>query len=306
MYPRSGMNLASKGDVMSLQTSSTLRKPLLVAHAVMIQHTLFSLPFAGAAILLETKGKPPLMDLLWIILAIFGARNGANAINRLVDHAIDARNPRTQGRELPTGQLKRLDLWLFSAFCLALLVFATFQLNLLCVLLLPVALLLIVGYSYTKRITWLCHYILGLTVAIAPMGSLLAITGRFELRYFVIAAAVALWVAGFDIIYACQDVGFDREEGLFSIPARFGVRKALRLAALNHVGAAMLLVLWGRLYHTGMWYGIGSGIVVGLLVVENVLVAPKRLKHITFAAYHLNEIIGTLFFVFVLMEVYLA
>jgi 4-hydroxybenzoate polyprenyltransferase len=151
------MNLASKGDVMSLQTSSTLRKPLLVAHAVMIQHTLFSLPFAGAAILLETKGKPPLMDLLWIILAIFGARNGANAINRLVDHAIDARNPRTQGRELPTGQLKRLDLWLFSAFCLALLVFATFQLNLLCVLLLPVALLLIVGYSYTKRITY-CPY----------------------------------------------------------------------------------------------------------------------------------------------------
>jgi 4-hydroxybenzoate polyprenyltransferase len=301
-----GVNLAWMGDVMSLKRPNPLRKSLLVARAVMIQHTLFSLPFAGAAILLETKGKPPLMDLVWILLAIFGARNGANALNRLIDHAIDARNPRTKGRELPSGKLERLDLWLFSAFCLALLVFATFQLNLLCVLLLPVALLLILGYSYTKRVTWLCHYLLGVTVAIAPMGSLLAITGRFELRYFVIAAAVALWVAGFDIIYACQDVAFDREEGLFSIPARFGVRKALRLAALNHAGALVLLVLWGRMYGTGMWYGIGSGMVAGLLLVENVLVAPGRLKHITFAAYHLNEIIGGLFFVFVLMEVYLA
>ncbi|MHC1693160.1 MAG: UbiA-like polyprenyltransferase [Sphaerochaetaceae bacterium] len=290
---------------MASGVASPLKKPLVIAQAVMIQHTLFSLPFAVSALLLETGGHPPLAKLLWILLAIFGARNGANALNRLVDHTIDAQNPRTRNRDLPSGRLKRVDLWIFSALCGGLLIVSAFMLNPLCAWLLPVALVMILAYSYTKRFTWLCHYFLGITVAIAPMGTLLAIAGRFEFRYFILAAAVALWVAGFDIIYACQDIDFDRSQHLHSVPARFGMKTALRVAALGHVCSWLFLVVWGTAYTVGLWYYAGCAVVAVLLIVENVLVAPGHLKHVTAAAYHINEIVGVLFLLFTILEVYI-
>ncbi len=274
-----------------------------ISQAVMIQHTLFSLPFAAAALLLETEGVIPWGKVALIFLALFGARNGANALNRLIDHHIDARNERTQGRDLPSGRLERKDLWAFTLFCLLLLSVSAYLLNPLCFALLPVALAMIILYSYTKRFTFLCHYFLGATVAIAPMGTLLALNGAFKLSYFLIAAAVALWVAGFDIIYACQDIEFDRKEGLHSVPARFGMRGALIVAALSHTAAWGLFVLWGYTYGVGLWYYAGCAAIAVLLFIEHALVAPQKMKHITRAAYHINEVVGVLFFVFTLLEV---
>jgi 4-hydroxybenzoate polyprenyltransferase len=271
----------------------------------MIQHTLFSLPFAASALLLETGGILPTVKLLWIFLAIIGARNAANALNRLIDHRLDAKNPRTEGRDLPSGRLKRLDLWLFAIGCLLLFIVSTFMLNVLCLVLLPVALAMVFAYSYTKRFTALCHYFLGATVAIAPMGTLLAVNGAFKPEYFVISAAVALWVGGFDIIYATQDIEFDREQGLHSIPAKFGAKKALFIASLSHLVSFTLLIFWGTFYQVGPLYYVGCILVGVLLVFENALVAPGRLKHVTLAAYHINEIVSVMFFVFVALEVYL-
>ncbi|WP_320127457.1 4-hydroxybenzoate octaprenyltransferase [uncultured Sphaerochaeta sp.] len=282
-----------------------IAKPLRLAQAVMIQHTLFSLPFAVSAMLMETKGIIPTQKLVWIFLAIVGARNGANGLNRLIDHQIDAKNPRTKNRHLPSGKLQRLDLWIFVLGCFLLLVGSTFMLNPLCVVLLPVALIMIIAYSYTKRFTWLCHYFLGATVAIAPMGTLLALNGGFKFSYFVLSASVALWVAGFDIIYATQDIDFDRSEGLHSVPARFGVRGALFLASFSHFLSFLLLLYWGTFYQAGLWYYIGCMVVGLLLFVENGLVAPGKLKHVTTAAYHINEIVSVLFFLFIVLEVYL-
>ncbi|MFA6784840.1 MAG: 4-hydroxybenzoate octaprenyltransferase [Sphaerochaeta sp.] len=281
-------------------------KPVKIAQAVMIQHTLFSLPFAAAALVLESKGVLPYEKMLWIFLAIFGGRNAANALNRLIDHALDAKNPRTQKRDLPSGRLKRWDLMVFTSLCLILLVFSTFMLNTLCLFLLPLALIMIFSYSYTKRFTYLCHYILGLTVAIAPMGTLLALNGAFKVSFFVISSAVALWVAGFDIIYATQDIQFDRNEGLYSIPARFGAKKALFVASVSHLLSFLLLLLWGYLYSVGIIYYIGCVVVGVLLICESALVAPEKLKHVTTASYHINEIVSVLFFVFVVLEVYLT
>lgn len=282
-----------------------MKKPLLLAQSVMIQHTLFSLPFALSAILLETKGNVPAAKLGWILLAIIGARNGANALNRLIDHAYDGKNPRTAKRHLPSGLLKRADLIIFATLCIAVLIFSTFRLNALCVSLLPVALVMVFSYSYTKRFTWLCHYFLGLTVAIAPMGALLAITGAFKLPYFFISGAVALWVAGFDIIYATQDIAFDRKEGLHSVPARFGEVAALRIAFASHMVAWLLFAVWGWLYGAGLWFFVGCAVTLILLIVENRLVSPGEHRHVEAASYHLNEIISVLFLCFVLLEVYL-
>ncbi|HOX92668.1 MAG TPA: UbiA-like polyprenyltransferase, partial [Spirochaetales bacterium] len=187
-----------------------------IGEAVIIRHTLFSLPFALIAILLETGGKPKLLDVVLILIAAAAARNAANALNRIIDAKIDANNPRTAGRHLPSGKLKAGQLWAFTAIMLALLVSCAWLLDPLCVLLLPLAGVMVFGYSFTKRYTWLCHFWLGLTCAAAPMGALIAVSGRIEFRFFVLAGAVAAWVAGFDIIYARGDLDLDRRQGIHS------------------------------------------------------------------------------------------
>ncbi len=208
-----------------------------IGDSVMITHTLFSLPFVVSAILLETDGKPPFWKLFWIIVAAFGARNAANALNRIIDKDIDAKNPRTAGRHLPSGRLSARELWIFTAAMFALLVLGAAMLNTLCLMLLPVAGILLFGYSYTKRFTWLAHYWLGVACSAATMGAFLGISGAFHFRYFPLTAGVALWVAGFDIIYALQDIEFDRRERLHSVPALFGERGARVIAALTHLAA---------------------------------------------------------------------
>jgi 4-hydroxybenzoate polyprenyltransferase len=288
-----------------MNTVSLLKKPKQLADAVMIQHTLFSLPFAVGVLVLESKGEIPWMKALWIVLAIFGARNGANALNRLADHTIDGENPRTRNRHLPSGKLKRIDLWILTIGCFALLLFSTAMLGWLPLVLLPGAALMIIIYSYSKRFTWLCHFLLGATVAIAPMGTLIALTGTIAWRFFPIPIGVALWVAGFDIIYGCQDIHFDRSAGLYSIPARFGQKGALLISTLSHVGTLFAFASLGLFYPLSPIFWSGYTLIAVLLIIEHAIVAPNELKHIEKASYHINEIVGVVFMITLILEVYL-
>lgn len=263
----------------------------MIGDAVIVRHTLFSLPFALVAILLETAGKPPLRPLLLIVLAAASARNAANALNRVIDAGIDAKNPRTAGRHLPTGRLSKKELILFAAVMGVVLVVSAAMLNWLCVALLPVAAVLIGGYSYTKRFTWLCHYWLGVACAAAPMGAFVALAGRFEFRYFVLAGAVALWVAGFDILYALQDIAFDRKERLHSVPARFGTNGARAISALSHLGTLIALGMLPLFWNLGWAYAAGVAIAAGLLVAEHLVVRGGTERHVRIASYSINEVL---------------
>ncbi|MDC7221085.1 MAG: putative 4-hydroxybenzoate polyprenyltransferase [Spirochaetales bacterium] len=274
-----------------------------ISHAVMLEHTLFSLPLAVSALLLESGGSPARGKVLWILAAVFGARNGANALNRLIDREIDAANPRTADRDLPSGRVSSRELVIFTALCGLLLLIAAWQLNPLCLALTPVAALLIGGYSFTKRFTWLCHYWLGLTCSAAVMGAFLALAGRFELRFFPLTAGTALWIAGFDIIYALQDLEHDRKEGLHSIPARFGRRGALVLSALSHLGALFCWGLTAYFYPLRFWFFLGLGGAALLLGAEHIL--ARRGTRIPLAAYKLNQILSPLLTAFIILDIYL-
>jgi len=276
-----------------------------IGDAVIFRHTLFSLPFAVLAILVETNGRPPVRPLAWILVAAVGARNLANALNRVIDARIDARNPRTADRHLPSGRLSARSLLVFSAAMAALVVLAAAMLNPLCVALLPLAAVLVGGYSYTKRFTWLCHYWLGVACASAPMGAFLGLSGRFEFRYFVLAGAVALWVAGFDILYALQDIEFDRREGLHSVPSRFGARGARILAALSHAGTAAGLALLPLFWDLGRAYGVGVLAASGLLVAEHVISLGGTEKHIRIASYSINEVLPLAVLAAAAIDIYL-
>jgi 4-hydroxybenzoate polyprenyltransferase len=278
-----------------------------IGEAVIFRHTLFSLPFALAAVLLETGGRPSAWKLAWILVAAASGRNAANAINRLVDRDIDAANPRTAGRHLPAGKLTPRDLGLFTAAMLALLALAAAMLGWICVALLPLAGIMIFGYSYTKRFTWLCHYWLGATCAIATMGSFIALSGRiFELRYFALAGGVALWVAGFDIIYALQDIDVDRAQGLHSVPERFGAARGRAIAAVTHAGAIALLAAAPLFWSLGLPFLVGILAIAALLAAEHLIALGGTERRIRLAAYGINEILPLVFLAAVAVDLYLA
>jgi 4-hydroxybenzoate polyprenyltransferase len=277
----------------------------LIADAVIIQHTLFSLPFVLAAVLLETNGHPSLWKLLWIVLAAVGARNAANAFNRIADREIDAKNPRTAGRHLPSGRLSTRDLWIFTIAMLALLCVSAAMLNWLCVALLPVAAALVFGYSYAKRITWLCHFWLGIACCAATMGAFLGLEGAFHFRYFFFAGAVALWVTGFDILYALQDIEIDRAQGLKSIPARFGPYLGRMCAAACHVGTVWALAVTPFFWNVGYPFVAGLAAAGLLLIVEQSVALGGTARHIRVAAYGINEIIPMIVLAGCAVDVYL-
>ncbi len=268
---------------------------------VKFSHSVFALPFAlaGAALAAAESGVD-WRRILWIVVAMVAARNAAMGFNRLVDHTIDARNPRTAGRELPSGRLSRAAVWTFTAVLAAVFVFAAFRLGPLCGWLAPVALLIVFGYSYTKRFTWVSHLVLGLALAIAPVGGWLAVSGRFDRLPWLLGLAVLLWVAGFDVIYACQDVDFDRREGLRSIPARFGVARGLWLARGFHVGALAAMAGVGVLAELHPVYWIGWLIIGGLLLWEHRLVQADDLSRLGVAFFNMNGIISAIYFAAIL------
>lgn len=273
---------------------------------VRFSHSIFALPFAfSGAVLAAADGGITLAQIGWIALAMVGARNAAMGFNRLADHRLDARNPRTAGRELPSGRLDRGSVWLFTLLLAALFVFAAFRLNPLCGWLSPVALLIVFGYSYSKRFTWTSHLLLGLALAIAPVGGWLAVRGSFSAVAWLLGGAVLLWVAGFDVVYACQDVEFDRSAGLFSIPARFGRRRALGIARGLHASALIALAGVGLLAGLHPVYWAGWAIICGLVVWQHRLVTPDDLSRVGVAFFNMNGTISVVYLCAVLAAVLL-
>jgi 4-hydroxybenzoate polyprenyltransferase len=239
-------------------------------------------------------GWPGWWPVLWITVAMAGARTCAMASNRVIDRLIDARNPRTAGRHLPRGLLQAWELKALAAAGALLMVVAAGMLNPLCLALSPLALIFLVGYSYTKYFTWTTHWILGFTDGIAAGGGWLAVTGQLELPALVLWFALTVWIAGFDLIYACQDVAFDRAHGVHSVPARFGVAAALRTARVNHGLMAVALAALGWLTGLGPVYWVGWLTIVGLLAYEHSLVSPNDLSRLDVAFFNVNGYIAVI------------
>ncbi|MDP4161419.1 MAG: UbiA-like polyprenyltransferase, partial [Bacillota bacterium] len=212
---------------------------------IKIEHTLFALPFAYLGAFLAAEGLPPASKLLWITLAMIGARTAAMSLNRVIDRHIDARNPRTAQRALPAGQLRVKEVYLYTVLSFLLLGYSAYKLNLLALMLMPIAVFFLVLYPYTKRFTWTCHLVLGISLGLAPAGAWIGVNGHWALTPVLLGLGVMSWVAGFDVVYACQDVEFDRKEGLHSIPAIFGVQRGLEISAFLHIVAPLFFIAVG-------------------------------------------------------------
>lgn len=272
-------------------------------HLVRFAHTVFALPFALAGALLARMAVPAWTTLAWIVLAMAGARSLAMAINRVVDAGIDARNPRTATRELPAGTLTRTQVAVFAAVSLAALLVAVSQLPRITWYLWPIPVAAFVFYPFTKRFTWACHLVLGLTIGLAPVGGWIAVTGEFALAPILLGLAVACWIAGFDIIYALLDLDFDRTAGVHSVPVRFGATRALMITRLLHVAAIGLLVAAGLEAGAGGIYLAGVAACAVLLIYENVVVDPHDVVRINRAFGAANMVMAVTYFVAVVAEV---
>lgn len=268
--------------------STLAERVVLFGRMVKFSHSVFALPFALASATLAAGDQTRWTHVAWIVVAMVGARSAAMGFNRLADQAIDARNPRTAGRELPRGVLRRGEVWAFVVLSAAVFVLAAAMLNVYCLMLSPVALAIVFGYSYTKRFTALSHLFLGTGLAMAPMGAWLAIRGSFSPVPVLLGFAVLFWVAGFDTIYACQDVAFDRVSGLHSLPARLGVTRALRAARALHVLAVVLLALVYGLVPLHPVYLLGVAGVAVLLLYEHSLVSADDLSRVNAAFFAVN------------------
>jgi 4-hydroxybenzoate polyprenyltransferase len=283
------------------------RKIAIVLEMIKFEHTVFALPFAylGAVLgSLEVKGHlPSWAQIGWVTLAMVGARSAAMALNRLIDRHIDAKNPRTKNRAIPAGLVSVSFVWGFVAVSFIVLFFAAIQLNRLAVELLPIAVFFLWLYSYTKRFTWLCHVVLGIATGLGPLGGWVATTGEIDATSLVLFVTVALWIGGFDVIYACQDVEFDRKERLYSIPARFGVRTALAISSWMHVGTAIGLIALLWLTSLGFWFGLGVVIALAILVYEHAIISADDLSRLNTAFFTMNGILSVIVFAFAMVDV---
>lgn len=268
------------------------RKLKIILDMIKFEHTIFALPFAIMSAFVASDGLPAWDKIGWILVAMVGARSCAMAFNRLADAKIDKANPRTAIRAIPTGKIGKKEVWVFTLVSATLLVFAAYKLNRLAFALSPVALAVIMGYSYTKRFTSLSHLWLGISLSIAPIGAWIAIKGRFDWTPMLIGLAVLLWTAGFDIIYACQDLDFDRRHGLYSIPTRFGIRGALWLSSALHVVTVAILIAIAPLTGFGILYLVGVGIVSIILIYEHVIVKPNDFSRVNLAFFTLNGMVS--------------
>jgi 4-hydroxybenzoate polyprenyltransferase len=262
--------------------------------AIKFEHTVFALPFAYVAMVLAADGRLGWRVLCWVTLAMAGARTLAMSVNRLADRLVDAGNPRTAGRHLPTGLLAPWHMLLAAVLSGALLALSAWMLNPLCFRLAPLAALFLIGYSYTKRFTWASHWILGFTDGIAAAGGWIAVRGVFEPPAFVLWFALTVWIAGFDLIYACQDVDFDRRAGLHSFPARFGIAPALHAAKVSHVLTVIAFAILGWMMGLGWLYWTGVVVVSGLFVYEHSLVSPTDLSRLDVAFFNVNGYIAVI------------
>jgi 4-hydroxybenzoate polyprenyltransferase len=265
---------------------------------IKFEHTLFALPFAFLGALLAAEGIPQLKQIIGITLAMIGARSAAMTFNRIADREIDAQNPRTANRELPTGKLSTKFAWAFFFASVALFLGAAYSLNWLTLALSPVALASIIGYSYAKRYTAFSHLFLGWALAISPTAAWIAVKGSIDSEIpLLLSLLVLMWTAGFDVMYACQDFEFDRRAGLYSIPARFGIRNALWIARLFHLQAFVALMLLYALSGLG-WPALLGVILVGaLLVYQHTLVSAKDLSRMNAAFFTTNAFVSVILFI---------
>ena len=270
---------------------------------VRFAHTIFALPFALAGALLAAGGVPSWATLGWIVLAMAGARSLAMAINRLVDARLDAANPRTAGREIPSGRLTRTQVWVFAAASLAALLVSVSQLPRITWYLWPVPVAAFVLYPFTKRFTWGCHLVLGVCTGLAPLAAWVAVTGRFALAPVLLALGVGLWIGGFDVVYALLDLDHDRRVGINSIPVRFGVRRALWITRAMHALAIASLAAAGAAAGTGPLYHVGVAVCGAVLVYEHAIVDPADPGRINRAFGAANMVMAVVFFAFVVADV---
>lgn len=276
----------------------SLNRAVLYLRMIKLSHSVFALPFAFTGAILAASGIPALHQIFWILLAMVGARSGAMGLNRIIDRDIDKLNPRTKNREIPSGKIRIFDAVLFTCISFAIMVFAAYQLNPLCLKLSPVAIGILFLYSYTKRFTWLSHFFLGLAISGAPIGAWIAVRGTFDMEIIPLSIGVIFWLAGFDVLYALQDIDFDKKHGLYSIPQRFGIEKSFILSRLFHSITILMLIATGLIFHLGFVYWIGVILVTGLLIYEHTLIKPDDLSKLDMAFFNMNGYISLTVFMF--------
>jgi 4-hydroxybenzoate polyprenyltransferase len=259
---------------------------------IKVAHTVFALPFALMGAFLAAGGMPARRTVFYIVLAMIGARSAAMGFNRVVDAEIDARNPRTKDRAIPAGQVSKPMAAVFIFLSVLLLTLSAAKLNSLCLKLSPVLLLLLFSYSFTKRFTWTSHVVLGLCLGAAPLAAWIAVTGAFDPRILAVSLAVLFWVAGFDILYALQDIEFDRSAGLHSIPRFLGVSRSLWVARGFHFAMAALLLLGYHIFELGSWYLAGWGLCAAVLVYEHAILSEDDLSRLNVAFFNINGVVS--------------
>lgn len=273
------------------------KKIAILLEMIKFEHTVFALPFALMGAFLAKRGIPDAATFGWVILAMAGARTSAMGFNRIADQQFDKNNPRTADRAIPAGTVQSWEAWAMVIIAAILFFFACYNLNQLTLILSPFALALTFIYSLTKRFTWLCHVVLGVALAFSPLGGWVAVKGTLYDFPFVLSAAVLFWVAGFDTIYACLDVEFDQQAGLYSLPARFGRRNAFKLAVLFHLLAFALFLATGILSRLNYFYYIGIVLAGVALFYQHIVVNPRDLSRIQLSFFTMNGLISLTLFV---------
>ncbi len=279
-----------------------LKRIGIILEMIKFEHTVFALPFAFTGMILAAQGLPSWNKVFWVTVAMVAARSAAMGFNRWADRDIDAKNPRTKERALPKGLVTPGQVLAFIAVSSAVFVFAAYNLNSLSLALSPLALAIVFFYSYTKRFTFLSHAFLGLAISLAPIGAWIAVTGRIETPALVLGLAVLFWLIGFDILYALQDIDFDRKAGLYSVPQRFGVRRSLWISRLSHMVTICALLYLYSMLELGLFYLAGVAVALGLLAYEHSLVKEDDLSKLDMAFFNMNGYLSVTVFAFTLLD----
>ncbi len=272
------------------------KKIAILLEMIKFKHTVFAMPFALMGAFLAGRGIPEFRVFFWVVLAMVGARTSAMTFNRIADFRFDAANPRTANRAIPAGEVTLWQSWLMVIGASLLFFFACFMLNPLALKIAPIALGLTLFYSLTKRFTWLCHVVLGVALAMSPLGGWVSVAASLHGYPWVLSLGVLFWVAGFDCVYACQDADFDKGAGLFSMPAIFGRHNSFRIAGIFHALAFVLFTLAGILMHLNWWYFLGVAVTAAALLYQHMIVSPQDLSRIRQSFFSMNGLISLTLF----------